>query len=116
MENGRRTCGWRFPHRRRLADVAARCDRKSGDKYQISSYSLRFQSRQVRAELVFDDDVVWIARLFTHHAKWNPLSEDETSRKLRCEVATLKLVKARMTIPVPVVFAFSDTSSDGLTS
>ncbi|KZW02171.1 hypothetical protein EXIGLDRAFT_744652 [Exidia glandulosa HHB12029] len=75
------------------------------DKYASGEYN-------VVIELVFDDGVVWIARIWTSHYEASRLPADVISRKLRCEVATLKLVKARTTIPVPTVFGFSVTSDN----
>ncbi|KZV81139.1 hypothetical protein EXIGLDRAFT_731692 [Exidia glandulosa HHB12029] len=77
------------------------------NKYSSGQYN-------VAIELAFDDDVVWIARLWTNHDEESLLSAEETSRRLSCEVATLKLVKERTTIPVPTVFAYSVTDKNPL--
>ena len=56
-------------------------------------------------ELAFSDDVFWIARI-PHRA-----INDDTKTLLLSEIATLKIISQRTTIPVPRVFDF-EMSSD----
>ncbi|EJD42365.1 hypothetical protein AURDEDRAFT_186119 [Auricularia subglabra TFB-10046 SS5] len=60
-------------------------------------------------ELVFDDSTCWIARLSTNHHPTRALSTADIARRVRCEVATLRVVEEWTIIPVPKIFAYSET-------
>ncbi|EJD42360.1 kinase-like protein [Auricularia subglabra TFB-10046 SS5] len=84
--------------------VACRANRT---KYAAGMYNLAL-------ELVFDDGDVWIARLSTNHYSPRALAPADVARRMRCEVATLRLVAERTAIPVPRVFAFCETPANDL--
>ncbi|KAH7090024.1 hypothetical protein BKA62DRAFT_726617 [Auriculariales sp. MPI-PUGE-AT-0066] len=68
----------------------------------------------VTIEVEFDDGVIWVARLCTEHRTGRALSPKIISRRIGCEVATLKLVSERTTIPVPTVYSWSDSTKNEL--
>ncbi|KZW02176.1 hypothetical protein EXIGLDRAFT_481801 [Exidia glandulosa HHB12029] len=65
-------------------------------------------------EIEFTDNEVWIVRLRTNHNNKRAPEVDRVARRIESEVATLKLLKERTTVPVPTVFAYSSTADNAL--
>ncbi|EJD42183.1 hypothetical protein AURDEDRAFT_186165 [Auricularia subglabra TFB-10046 SS5] len=61
----------------------------------------------IAVELVFPDGEVWIAKLATNHFDQWAVSQEILLRRLRCEAATLKIIRERTSVPVPTVFGFA---------
>jgi isoamyl acetate esterase len=81
------------------------------EKYTCGAYNLVF-------EIVFDDDVCWIARLRSA-SPMQVISQELVFESpaykqhiMESEVATMKYVREHTTIPVPEVYAFDTTSSN----
>lgn len=73
-------------------------------RIDLSKFAYGFNN--IALEVAFSDDVYWIAKV--QHA---PM--DETDKVyMSSEIATLKLVKARTSIPVPQVFLYQACATD----
>ncbi|KAH7090021.1 hypothetical protein BKA62DRAFT_726604 [Auriculariales sp. MPI-PUGE-AT-0066] len=68
----------------------------------------------VAIEVVFDDGAVWVARLCLGPRGGRVYSRKTVARRISCEVATLRLVAERTTIPVPTVYAWSESVKNNL--
>lgn len=96
-----------------LQEVAL-LSRKAGDKSiptgvtcTIDSKTFTYGMNNLVLNVGFSDDVDWIARV--HHVPVDLSHAREHAMDMLSEIATLKTVKSRTTIPVPEVFVF-DTS------
>lgn len=63
---------------------------------------------------MFDDGVVWLARLWTDHFKQHAVSPDTAAKRINSAVATMRVVAERTSIHVPTVFAYSPTADNVL--
>lgn len=76
----------------------------SGITCAIDSQSFTYGMNNLVLSVTFSDDVHWIARI--HHVPVEPSHAREHAMDMLSEIATMKTLKSRTTIPVPQVFAF----------
>ena len=81
------------------------------ERYQSGWFNVVF-------EIVFDDGVVWIARVQLPPTRTDAIkgAEDDSARKeiMKSEVVTMRYVKAHTTIPVPEVYDFNTEDSTAM--
>lgn len=70
----------------------------------INPASFTYGMNNLVLRIAFSDDVYWIARV--HHVPIDPSQAREHAMDMLSEVATMKTLSSRMTIPIPQVFAF----------
>jgi Phosphotransferase enzyme family len=74
-----------------------------GSRVNTSVYA--FGGVNIVFEIVFDDGIVWVARILQFCPEWSQNSS-ESAETVESEVATLRLLKAKTSIPVPAVYGY----------
>ncbi|KAG6188507.1 hypothetical protein E4U24_001377 [Claviceps purpurea] len=82
----------------------------SGVTCDIDPGSFKFGKKYIVLNIAFSDHVHWIARIF--HAAVDPSCTRQHEIAMLSEIATMKTLKSRTTIPVPEVFAFDVSPSN----
>ncbi|QPH04275.1 hypothetical protein C2857_001157 [Epichloe festucae Fl1] len=83
----------------------------SGITCAINSASFAHGMNNLVFKIAFSDHVYWIARV--HHAPVDPSRVRENAMDMLSEIATMKTLNSRTTIPVPQVFAFDVSPTNG---
>ena len=78
---------------------------RRGSRHCTISDRFACGSENILKELVFEDGVVWVARI--------PL-EQQAPEVIRSEVTTMCYVKAHTTIPIPEVMGYNDSTENSL--
>lgn len=103
-----------FEHLRDAA-LAARStttkDAHPSIKCTIDTQSFTFGMNNVVVKTVFSDGIIWTARI-CHSAKSGGDGDIKGTMSMLSEVATLKTLQQRTTIPVPDVFTFETSTSN----
>ncbi|KAG6161900.1 hypothetical protein E4U22_007707 [Claviceps purpurea] len=82
----------------------------SGITCAINPGSFTYGMNNLVLNVAFSDDVHWIARIL--YAAADPSSTRQHQISMLSEIATMKTLKSRTTIPVPEVFAFDVSPSN----
>ncbi|KAG6117969.1 hypothetical protein E4U12_001310 [Claviceps purpurea] len=82
----------------------------SGITCAIDPASFTYGMNNLVLNVAFSDDVHWIARIL--YAAADPSSTRQHEIAMLSEIATMKTLKSRTTIPVPEVFAFDVSPSN----
>ncbi|KJZ73024.1 hypothetical protein HIM_07596 [Hirsutella minnesotensis 3608] len=77
----------------------------------INPASFTYGMNNVVFKVAFSNDVYWIARI--HHAPVDPSQARENAMDMLSEIATMRTLNSRTTIPVPQVFAFDVSPTNG---
>lgn len=80
----------------------------AGVTCRVNTDSFTFGMNNIVLKLTFSDDVSWVARF----QYISPPDKDENGFELLSEVATLRTLRNRTTIPVPQVFAFDVSTAN----
>ncbi|KAM3563214.1 hypothetical protein MY1884_001364 [Beauveria asiatica] len=77
----------------------------------INTNSFTFGMNNVVFKITFSDGIIWIARI-CHASKLGNDNLEADRKSMLSEIATLKTLRRRTTIPVPDVFAFEASASN----
>ncbi|EJD42368.1 hypothetical protein AURDEDRAFT_115131 [Auricularia subglabra TFB-10046 SS5] len=98
---------WMSLHFEAIERVASAC--RDGLRCTANREKYAAGRHNIAIELVFQDGIVWIARLTTDHSELSPA---DIVRRIRCEVATLHILADKTIVPVPTIFAYSETQDN----
>ncbi|KAF4461319.1 Aminoglycoside phosphotransferase [Fusarium albosuccineum] len=95
-----------------LQEAALRSRNAQGEHVtcSINPESFTYGMNNLVLKVIFSDGIDWIARI--PHAPVNATSSREHAMDMLSEIATLKTLKNRTSIPVPQVYGFDTSPSD----